>query len=217
MRIVSFYTKNTPYEREAKRLRANLESLQIPHHIEGIESKGSWEENCAYKPQFLLSMWEKYGGPLVWLDVDAKILAYPTLLDRLECDLALRINESLGKEHRSYLMSGTLYINNKAFLKNWEKLCTQDPHTWDQIHLKKCLPAKTVPLPLPYCHLLGETCDNPVITHFVASNFYKKHLDCNWPVSAEACDLLSRMKPGQITEEAAENLYHLLIKKSETN
>ena len=52
--VISFYTKNTPYEAEVQNLIDSCRRFDLPHQIEGVESFGSWEMNCAFKPYFIL-------------------------------------------------------------------------------------------------------------------------------------------------------------------
>ena len=47
--VVSYYTKNTPYEDEIKHLIASCEKFGIPYEIDGIPNLGSWEKNCCYQ------------------------------------------------------------------------------------------------------------------------------------------------------------------------
>ena len=40
MRIISYYTIDTPYEREAARLRQSIDKLGIEHNIVGVRCGG---------------------------------------------------------------------------------------------------------------------------------------------------------------------------------
>ena len=42
------------YRRSAERLVAALEQFQLEHEVEEIPSRGSYRENCTYKPLFIL-------------------------------------------------------------------------------------------------------------------------------------------------------------------
>jgi hypothetical protein len=52
--VISFFTLDTPYEEEVKKLRISLERLGVEADIQGVPSRGSWERNCAYKARYIL-------------------------------------------------------------------------------------------------------------------------------------------------------------------
>lgn len=61
--VISFYTKNTPYQLDAHHLIASCEKFGIEHAVEGIDSYGSWELNCAYKPFFIAEKLRQFECP----------------------------------------------------------------------------------------------------------------------------------------------------------
>lgn len=186
MKIVSFYTQGTGYEKEAESLIASCKKQRLAYDVIGTASKGSWEKNCAYKPQFLIEMLKKHSCPLVWLDADAVILKSPKLFASLDCDLALYSPCHLPLEHPSKFLTGTLYIQNtpaaRQLLKQWDKEC-QKGGMWDQIALKNVLlrgnlELKTASLPESYCAIYDKPLkEEPVIIHYQASRLLKKEVD----------------------------------------
>ena len=52
--IVSYYTAGTGYEVEVQNLIASCRKLDLQADIVPIPSRGSWDKNCCYKPEFLL-------------------------------------------------------------------------------------------------------------------------------------------------------------------
>jgi len=48
-RVCTFYTVDTGYELEVKKLKRSLERFNIPAHIRGVSSLGSWPWQLAKK------------------------------------------------------------------------------------------------------------------------------------------------------------------------
>ena len=111
--VVSYYTKGTPYEEEVKGLRESCEKFKIEHHIEGVENRGSWEENCAYKPYFLREMMKKLQRPLLWIDADAVFYRPLPFHESMFADLAMPFSEKQESLLFS-VYSGTVFINATA-------------------------------------------------------------------------------------------------------
>jgi len=179
--IVSYYTLGTGYEKEAQNLIRSCKKLGLQTDIVGILSKGKWEENCAFKPKFLLKMLQKHKRPLVWVDADAVILKPPKLFESLSCDIAIYINDSLPIEDPSSLLSGTIYLNYtkeaEALLKAWDEECQKDKDMWDQAALKIALLQNGAnlsffTLPESYCSIYDKK--NAIIFQSQASRLLKK-------------------------------------------
>jgi hypothetical protein len=129
MKIVSFYTEPEPdsnyYTKHGERLAKECEYFGLDYHIEELESRGDYWLNCQMKPNFILSCIEKFGMPLVWLDVDTKIDKVPNLEDLGQIDLGAFnfINGNL------LMHSYCLYFNGESsidLLKDW-KARTENP------------------------------------------------------------------------------------------
>lgn len=189
--LVSYYTLGTGYEEEVKNLIASCEKWGIQHDIVGIDSKGAWDQNCCYKPRFLLEKLEEHQCPLFWVDADAVVLQKPTLFDTLTCDIALRIYKELPLEHPSKLITGTLFFRPtdkaKKLLELWDEECQKmleenEAEVWDQIALKRVLlkdpDVEVFPLPNSYCSIYDKTLqETPVILHYQASRLFKKEVN----------------------------------------
>ncbi len=192
--VISFYTKNTLYQLEVQNLIASCEKFGVKADIDGIDSFGSWELNCAYKPFFIYQKLQEYKKPLIWLDADAVFAQKPSIIPAFEADFSLRINHELPADHPSKVNSGTLYINYTKpailLLQAWigqtkKHLLTKQPGVefWDQISLRDALQdqqqtAKIAPLPLAYAKIFDHKQDlldapNPVIEHYQASRRLK--------------------------------------------
>jgi hypothetical protein len=189
--VISFYTKDTPYQLDAHHLVASCDKFGLEHHIEGIESHGSWELNCAYKPFFIAEKLRQFERPVLWVDVDAVFVQKPKTLKVFEKEFAVYSQTDLKPDHPSKIRSGTIFVNysekGMGVLKSWAKECQRllvDPgrteEFWDQIALRNVyLAEKNLGrLPLSYIKILGHPvdvkCPHPVIIHCQASRHIKK-------------------------------------------
>lgn len=208
--IISYYTKNTPYEKEAKKLIESCEKLGLQYVIEGVANQGSWEANCAYKSQYVLDKWENLNKPVLWVDADALIIRKPTLLCGIDADFGIH------KIDRWEFASGTIFFNTSKnaglLIKEWVNQCRQNPQEWDQTHLDNAwevitnqIPLKTFWLPESYTHIFdrhvtsGED-PEPVIRHYQASRQLKTAISDqpvtpikNYPPSFKLARSSSRM------------------------
>jgi len=191
--VISFYTLQTPYELEVKKLKDSCEKYGIEAEIVGVESAGSWEKNCALKPLFILEKLRQLSRPVLWVDSDAVFKQRPDFNEFEGCDLSVRMNEFLPKGHASRISSGTIFVRNNAagaaILEQWcqetEKVLQHKERTmefWDQTTLRDVLDRNTAvrffPLPLKYAKIfdfddLFISEKEVVIEHYQASRRYK--------------------------------------------
>jgi len=192
--IVSFYTKNTLYQLEVQNLIASCKNYDLEMCIEGIESFGSWELNCAYKPFFIYQKWQEFKRPLLWVDADAIFVRKPEWISAFNADVAARIDPLLSLNHPSKVMSGTVYINYtkpaERILQEWIVACKEGllgkeagSEFWDQTALRDALFLKehgavVESLPLAYTKIFDHKTDLleapcPVIEHYQASRRLK--------------------------------------------
>ena len=190
--VINYYTSGTPYENEVAGLRSSLEKLGMESEIVGIKTRGSWEQNCAFKAQFIQDAYHRHDRPVLWIDADAVVHDFPRLLAGAEADFA--IGKSAGWE----LSSGTVYFNRtplaERLLKRWVTLCQTSPRIWDQIHLDRAweevtatFPLYTQWLPQTYVKIFdmawesrllnsGDDVCHPVVEHFQASRHFKEQV-----------------------------------------
>ncbi len=192
--IVSFFTQNTPYEEEVKNLVRSCHEFGLESCVEGVDSFGSWELNCAFKPFFLCQKLQELKRPLFWVDADGVFLEKPTLLPLFSCDFATRIHEELPLSHPSKVISSTIYINNTQsaleILRRWAqesmRQLMQDDRKeefWDQTALRdvlfgKKLSADIRSLPLSLTKISGHPLDeqaapHATLEHYQASRRFK--------------------------------------------
>lgn len=192
--IIAFFTKNTPYEEEVQNLIASCQRFGLETAIEGVDSKGSWELNCAFKPFFIYQKLQEIKQRVLWVDADATFIQKPTELSVFSGDFAIRIHAELPDSHPSKVLSGTIFANYtpKAMelLRRWAQKSVQqmmDSHRtkefWDQEVLRDVVIGENFgadirSLPLSYCKIAGHPMDEKavpegVIEHYQASRRFK--------------------------------------------
>lgn len=176
--VVSFYTKGTPYEDEARGLIESIERLgDVPYCVVGIDSAGSWEANCSLKPGFILQCLQELQRPVLWVDADARLFTRPAIPAAFD----FAVHRHAGWE----FASGTVYFAHNdramALLQRWVDLCRQRPLIWDQMLLDQAWASHVAThdlvtgwLPESYTHIFDSTVEGagreaPVITHYQAS------------------------------------------------
>jgi hypothetical protein len=113
--VISYYTKDTPYEQEVQRLISSCQTFSIEAQIEPRPSLGSWEKNCAQKASFILQKLREVKRPVLWVDADAVFLRAPDFREFDDCDFSVRINEFLPKDHESRI-GWALFHNFNLFI-----------------------------------------------------------------------------------------------------
>lgn len=188
-KVVAYYTKNTIYEKKVVTLQSSLDKFHIPYHIEAINNLGDWYKNTSYKPTFLKGMLLKYPNEdIVYVDVDAEFLSYPSLFEEYSKDPNVNIavhnfdrsvygKQGIGKFE---VLSGTIFLKNNSktleIVKEWEQQCINNPRIWDQRSLEKVLKGQFTNLPMQYCKIFDKgNCDNPVIIHYQVSREIRKN------------------------------------------
>lgn len=179
MKLISFYTKNTIYEKEVEDLTASCQVLQIDHYIEAREDLGSWQKNCNQKPLFILECLERFNEPLLWVDADGVALKQLEL-DMGTSDIGLYFNNRKTLHARN----ATIYIaptaGAKAFLEAWHetlqrqrrKVPRPDQPVMIELLRKKKVPLQIGDLPLEYMQIFDRDqvpLEKTVILHFQAS------------------------------------------------
>lgn len=174
-KVVSFFTEDNEYAEHAARLRETLDRWQVPYEIAPVRSAGVWEADCARKAKFIRDAWNASDIPLVWLDADATVEAFPKLFNTIDADFAVH------RWNGWQFGSGTLYFGKSpaagALLDQWVLRCEADPITWDQTHLQSawCDTAatqrlRTYWLPRSYLQIFDAAQEGePVIKHWQAS------------------------------------------------
>ncbi len=182
-----FFTRGTPYEDEAKIIKRSFEGIGLRHEIIGIPNRGTWQKNTQAKAEVVQQFCEKYPNQrLVYLDVDAVVLAKPVLFETTTADVAA-VLYSTNRE----LLAGTIYLfsneRTMAVVRRWRELNEMYPDTlpngeaaWDQKTLQMAIKEhkkeglQFEALPQEYCYMIGNSQRQypgltPIILHYSAA------------------------------------------------
>lgn len=143
--IISYYTKDTLYEKEAQDLRESCEKLGLEYEISEVPNLGSWQKNCCHKAEFILHKLEEHKRPVIWTDVDSVIMQEPTVMLQCTADCALRVDDYVPVDDPSKILSGSMFFNNTASARKlllfWKKECEKQllkkGAVYDQVCLRK--------------------------------------------------------------------------------
>jgi hypothetical protein len=141
--VIGYYTANTPYELESRKLIVSLEALGYEHDLMPVDNLGSWQANTQFKAQVVEQMILKHQRPILYLDVDAVMVQPPVLLDNLDCDIA-----AVHYADTTELLSGTVYFTPSALpvVRRWQAINAAYPEklpdgrlAWDQRTLRMAI------------------------------------------------------------------------------
>lgn len=172
----------------------SCKSYELPIEIEGVDSFGSWELNCAFKPFFILKKLSELNRPLLWIDADGAFVNMPRWIAAFEGDFSVRIHEDLPLNHPSKVISSTIFVRPSEqgirLVRLWAKECEKqllDPNRkeefWDQVALREAIFSKSHhatihALPHAFAKIFDHPKDmhevaNPIIEHYQASRRFK--------------------------------------------
>lgn len=194
--VVSYYTKDTPYENEVKHLIESCEKFGIQYHIEGVPDRGSWEANCAIKPYFMRDKMKELQRPIMWVDADAVFLQPMQFEEFMFSSLSL-LKYKESTDPRFSINAATVYVNategGVQALDLWcyysdkiMEMASRAPAFMDQASLYFVLlsdpPFSIAQLPLAYCKIFdreleGLSPDAIVIEQRQASKRFKKEVN----------------------------------------
>ena len=128
--VISFYSDidgKTYYSDHAKRLKAQLDALNIPHDIQEKPSLGTYQKNCLSKPAFIYKMLVEKQRPIVWLDIDSDVRKPLHVFDQFEGNTDLAVACSTTKLHAAKASPIYLAFNSKTleFLQHWNFMTRQ--------------------------------------------------------------------------------------------
>ncbi len=197
MIIISYATKNTPYEQVIQeRLLPTLKRFNLNYDITYPKDQGSWQRNTHIKAKIIKQMLLKHKQGVWFLDSDATIERYPELFDKLQdydisyhsFDYDFFWKHKIGSSKRT-ILSGTLFLNyNEKVLKfvdDWIKENEKNAQ-WEQRNLGEVIKRwkdklKIYPLPIEYIAIvkakdkIPDFIKNPYIVHHQVSRRFR-----NW-------------------------------------
>lgn len=123
--IVAYYTINTPYEDEAKKLISSLNKLGLNHDVVGVTNLGNWQANTRFKAKFMEDMLNKHiGKNLLYIDSDAIVHSKPILFENYNADIAVRWQDFRWRKDEC--LSGTIFMANnektRELCRRWQRI-----------------------------------------------------------------------------------------------
>lgn len=123
--IVAYYTLNTPYEEEARKLIRSLSRLGLKHDVVGVKNLGDWQANTRFKAKFMEDMLNKHQGKnLLYVDSDAIVHSKPILFENYNYDIAVRWQDFRWRKDEC--LSGTIFMANndktRELCKRWQRI-----------------------------------------------------------------------------------------------
>lgn len=183
---VAYYTENSIYAEEVKKLEASLKRHKMDYELVAIRDQSSWHENAHFKPYFIKQMlYRHFPKDVLYIDADAIVQQYPYLFDTFKADLGVVYFKR--PHHDEELLGGTLYFANNArtmeLVDRWIACCLEYHTVWDQkvlqhiIYETKDINIKIERLPPNYCQIfdLMQHVGHAVIEHFQASRKVNKN------------------------------------------
>lgn len=140
MKVIAFYTPN--YESVVEVLSASAQKHGIDLELTRYEDRGTWEENCGIKPEFIYEMMNEHQCDLFYVDADAEFLSAP---DFSEFEGEHRLSVGCEQIHppKWEILTGAMFIPYNdmtlAIVKGWMRHCQNNPMEWDQIMLAELL------------------------------------------------------------------------------
>jgi hypothetical protein len=127
--IVAYYTLNTPYEDEAKKLIRSLNKLGLNHDVVGVANLGNWQANTRFKAKFMEDMLNKHiGRNLLYIDSDAIVHSRPVLFENYNADIAVRWQDFRWRKDEC--LSGTIFMANnektRELCRRWQRVNTSE-------------------------------------------------------------------------------------------
>lgn len=133
MKVISYYTLDTPYAIEVRALEKSLKARSVDYVIEGLPARASWVQNCAQKAVFVREMANKLDEDFWWLDADAELCGTLPDLGAEGVDIAAYATDGWS------LNSGTVFFANtepaRRVIELWCSYCQNYPFVWDQLLL----------------------------------------------------------------------------------
>ena len=185
MKIIGFYTPNTPYEEEAYMAKLLLDNFQLPYHFYEVDNKKDWALNCAQKSKVIRQALEDFEEDILYLDVDSRVIRKPPFeeINRGLPAYCIWYNPLNGAQ----LASGTIYFPNNNISRQvvdaWIEEQERNPTEWDQQTLQNVY--EKYPHTLlshDWINIQGygdvkfiET-ETPIVVHTQASRRHKKSL-----------------------------------------
>lgn len=129
-KIISYFCDvdegSTYYSEHAKFFVKNMQKLQANYYVEEIHSKGSYRNNCLYKPHFILKCMEEFKCPIIWIDIDSYVHRPLDMFAKANADVIFVAN-SINEKGKFIPKASPIYLNQTEksfnFIKQWIEKC----------------------------------------------------------------------------------------------
>lgn len=185
MKLVSFYTEDTPYQDLVPIFTASAKEVGLDPVIYPVKNLGKWSHNCNQKPNIIYQAYQEFPHErILYVDIDATFESYPT---ELVCAGEFDIGFHLFRN--SEVLSGTLLFehtfNACALLRKWVFASKKHQDVWDQKVLSRVIdanPIKVYHMSAAYCYIFDISKRlypgvKPIILHHQISRQYKHKID----------------------------------------
>jgi len=186
--VISYYTKNTPYEEEVRGLVSSLKKFGLEHDIVPVDPQGTWQKNTRIKAGFIGKMIRKHRGKsLLWMDADSVMVNKPALIGLIDTDAAFYFRTTGGRVPRiredCELISASMFFraNERTLLltEMWIEANRRNERDLEQHNLQGILPewrrmgGTLSLLPQAYCKIFDSDQDHNVIIQNQASRRFQ--------------------------------------------
>lgn len=183
MKLISFYTEDTPYEDLAHEFRESAEAVGLDPFTYRVKNLGDWSANCSQKAGIIYQAFQQFPDDrILYVDIDATFEKYPIEIENNSEEFDIGYHLLRGIE----LLSGTLVFNHtyKAclLLRKWVYESKNNREVWDQKILARIVDAnilKIYYLGPAYCYIFDTSKRlhsdvEPIIIHHQASRRFRK-------------------------------------------
>jgi hypothetical protein len=128
IQVISYFT-NDSYRQQAEEMAQSARSVGLSVTLYSRPDTGHWHTGCNYKAGVVLSALHEFKGePVLFLDADTRVRAYPVLLNNLDADFAAFFLEPTVPS------GGCLWFNGRRgvrYAEAWAKQVSDHPERED--------------------------------------------------------------------------------------
>ena len=171
--IYTFYTKDTPYEQEAKELCYSFNTFNVAVKAIGYSNAGDWMKNALARSSMLEQIRCTFPTAVIgMLDADVRPVKAPELLWSWYGDVACEDRGHKTPANRRYSCGVLLFgptTRGKQLLTMWAAMCRVDPkpktELREQLYLYECI------------EQMKALRDNPLNVTNIGNNYNRKPED----------------------------------------
>ena len=183
MKLISFYTEDTPYVDLAHEFRESAEAVGLDPLVYRIRNEGNWAANCNRKASIIYQAYQQFPDDrILYVDIDATFESYPVEIENYGEEFDIGFHRLRDTE----LLSGTLVFDHTfkscLLLRKWIHATVHSEGVWDQKILNNVVKANSIKiyhLSAAHCYIYDTSRRyypqvTPVIIHHQASRRFRK-------------------------------------------